>query len=114
MNTQTPIAYTVIGLFDDSAVADEWLAWLVNGHLAEVCDGGASAAEAVRLDREPGQPLRIEARYHFPSREVFDAYLRDHAPRLREDGLQRFPTSRGIAYERTVGEVLAVVAGEAP
>jgi hypothetical protein len=44
-------------------------------------------------------------RYHFPSREAFAAYERDHAPRLRADGLRRFPPERGVSYRRSVGVV---------
>ena len=98
------IAYTVRCTFTDPAVADEWLAWLAGEHLAEVVAAGARSAEAVRLD---GTPVRCEARYLFEDRAVFERYERDHAPALRADGLRRFPLERGLAYERTVGPIVA-------
>lgn len=97
-------AYTVTCTFDDPAIADEWIAWLRDTHLADVCAAGALDAEVIRLD---GSPCRCEVRYHFASRESFAAYERDHAPRLRAEGLQRFSPERGLKYERSTGEVRA-------
>lgn len=95
-------AYTVACTFDDLAVAEEWIAWLRDVHLAEVLAAGALDAEVIRMD---GEPVRCEVRYRFPSREAFAAYERDHAPALRAKGLERFPVSKGIKYGRTTGEV---------
>lgn len=96
--------YTVIATFDQPAVAEEWIAWMTGGHLADVRAGGALAAEVVRLD---GEPLSCEARYVFASRADFERYEREHAPRLRAEGLQRFPPERGVRYRRTTGECVA-------
>lgn len=95
-------AYTVTCTFDDPRVAAEWIAWLRDEHLADVIAAGALDAEVIQFD---GSPTRCEVRYHFESRESFATYDRDHAPRLRAEGLKRFPTSRGIKYERSTGEV---------
>ena len=97
------VAYTVTATFADAAVADEWLAWLTGGHLAEVLTGGATDAEVIEQD---GSPRSFEVRYHFPSREAFAAYERDHAPRLRAEGLRLFPPERGVSYRRSVGVVV--------
>ena len=97
------IAYTVQATFTDCKVADEWIGWLENGHLAEVIKGGATDAEIIHFD---GDDCRYEVRYHFPSRESFRAYETNHAPRLRADGLAKFPTSRGITYARSTGVVI--------
>ncbi|MEM1178525.1 MAG: DUF4286 family protein [Acidobacteriota bacterium] len=100
---ETPkIAYTVSCTFTDADVATRWLDWLKNGHLADVIKGGAESAVAVRLD---GTPVRCEARYTFPSRRAFEAYERDHAPRLRQEGLSLFPLDLGLEYSRSVGEI---------
>ena len=102
------IAYTVACAFTDPDVAGRWMAWLENGHLADVIAAGAESAYAVRLD---GDAVRCEARYTFASREAFEAYERDHAPRLRAAGLALFPLELGLEYSRSIGEVIAVVAG---
>jgi hypothetical protein len=93
-------AYTVTCTFPDDATRDAWLAWLRDGHLADVLAAGATGATVVVLD---GDPPRAEARYTFADRAAFEAYERDHAPRLRADGLARFPPGGGLAYARTTG-----------
>ena len=99
------ISYTVAATFKDPAVADEWIAWLRDEHLAEVLEGGAIDAEVIRLDGGIDEPVRCEVRYHFASRETFSRYERDHAPRLRAEGLKRFPPERGVQYLRSLGVV---------
>jgi len=104
------LAYTVYTTFRDAALADEWLGWLRDGHLAEVMAGGATDAEIIELDAPPDAPpggRAFEVRYHFASRESFARYERDHAPRLRAEGLKLFPVERGVSYRRAVGLVLA-------
>jgi hypothetical protein len=103
-------AYTVTCTFDDPEVAKEWLAWLRDEHLDEVLEAGALDAEVVCFD---GSPLRCEVRYHFASRESFAAYERDHAPRLRAAGLERFPPQRGLKYERSTGDATLMRSGRA-
>jgi hypothetical protein len=97
------LCYTVAATFADAELADAWLRWLRDGHIAEVLAGGAADAEIVRMD---GTPHSYEVRYHFPSREVFQRYEQEHAPRLRTDGLRLFPPERGVIYRRSIGEVL--------
>jgi dipeptidase E len=100
---QAPISYTVAATFPNASLAEEWLRWLKSGHIAEVLAGGATAAAIIEMD---GQPHAFEVHYLFPSREAFTRYERDHAPRLRAEGLQRFPVEKGITYRRSVGKVL--------
>jgi hypothetical protein len=101
-------AYTVACDFTDASVAEAWLAWMRDEHLAEVCAAGALGAEAVRMDGAPdGITARCEVRYRFASREAFQRYERDEAPRLRAEGLKRFPLELGLRYTRTVGEIVA-------
>ena len=73
------IRYTVAVSFPDDETAERWLTWMRAGHAAEVLTGGATAAEIVRMD---GPVIDYEVRYRFPSREAFDRYEREHAPRL--------------------------------
>ena len=104
------LAYTVYTTFRDAALADEWLGWLRDGHLADVMAGGATDAEIIELDAPPDAApggRAFEVRYHFASRESFARYERDHAPRLRAEGLKRFPVEGGVSYRRTVGLALA-------
>ncbi|MFZ5443917.1 MAG: DUF4286 family protein [Myxococcota bacterium] len=93
--------YTVHAEFDDAAVATDWVAWLQHGHLDDVLEGGALEAELVQLS-----PTKLEVRYRFASAESFAAYERDFAPKLRAEGLAKFPPSRGVRLSRTTGQVL--------
>ncbi len=97
------ISYTVRCAFTgESEVAREWLAWLCDEHIQDVIEAGAVGAEIVQMD---GAEPTYEIRYRFPSRQMFDTYLAEHAPRLRDEGLSRFPIELGLSYSRTVGEV---------
>ncbi len=97
------IAYSVTCTFQNESLAREWLEWIESEHLGEVIAAGAIDAEVVILD---GNPMRCEARYHFASREEFNIYEREHAPRLRNEGLKKFPLTRGMSYVRSMGEVV--------
>jgi hypothetical protein len=88
-----PLTYTVRCTFDDPAVGEEWIAWLRDEHLTDVCAAGALDAEVIRLD---GEPLTCEVRYRFRSRDAFTTYEHEHAPR---------PLERGLKYERITGEI---------
>jgi hypothetical protein len=102
------IAYTVFVTLPDGALAEEWLRWLREGHVEAVLAGGATAAEVVALD----QPAHCyEVRYRFASREAYDRYERESAPRLRAEGLRLFPVEKGVAYRRSVGVVTSVFPG---
>ena len=101
----TRIAYTVTATLPDEATAREYIEWLNNGHVDEVIEHGAHSALIVRVT-EPAEPIRIETRYIFSTRAVFDRYVERFAPMLREDGLKKFPAERGVTFERKVGNVI--------
>jgi hypothetical protein len=105
------IVYTVVAEFDDLAVASEWVHWLQNGHLAEVLEGGATQAMIVRVEPTDQHPLRFESRYRFPSMASFIEYETKHAPKLRAEGLAKFPASRGVRMTRQLAEVLTELSG---
>ena len=98
-----PVSYTVIATLPDQATRDEYVAWLLGGHVRAVKRGGATEAVVVQVD-EPAEPIRVESRYVFPTPEAFRAYVDHHAPLLRGDGLSRF--GGRVGFERRVGTVL--------
>ena len=106
----------------DATIAAAFRAWL--GELAAAPRFTVLARAAVVTMREQNVPqsalpgfvradiLREErgegrvgwcTQYWLVDRAALDAYLRDHAPRLRADGLQRFPDR--FTAERRVGEL---------
>jgi uncharacterized protein DUF4286 len=101
------IVYTVYTTFTDTSLADAWLRWLGGGHIAKVLAGGALDTEIVELDTGAAE-RSFAVRYHFASRDSFAAYERDHAPRLRAEGLALFPVEKGVSYRRTIGVLVAV------
>src|SRR5690606_5027785 len=109
--TGPQIAYTVTATLPGAALAEEYIAWLTGGHVADVIAGGAVRGQIARLDPGPeaSGAVRIEVRYLFPDRAAFDRYEREGAPRLRAEGLARFGPDRGVTFERRVGEVVARV-----
>lgn len=99
-------AYSVRTTFDNAAVAAEYVAWLRDGHLADVIKGGALEAMLVQLG-----PLEVESRYLFADEAAFATYEKVHAPALRAEGLAKFPASRGVKMARAQGEVLLRLGG---
>lgn len=93
-----PFVYSVIATLPPTLI-DEYVAWLADGHVQAVIDGGAQHAWVIRL--EDG---RIESRYHFADRAAYDRYNLTTAPALRADGIARFG-GRGVGFERHFGAV---------
>lgn len=99
------LVYTVTVTLPDEAMAGRWLQW-IGPHAAEVLAGGATAAEVVKPDESPRTYSVV---YHFPSRESFGGYERDHAPRLRDAGRRLFPPEAGVVYQRTIADVMFTI-----
>lgn len=99
------IAYMVTATLPDEAAAADYIAWLEDGHLDKVIEGGAHSAMIVRLDPEDGPP-RVETHYVFATRELFDRYVERTAPVLRAEGLKRFPPERGVRFDRRCGVIV--------
>jgi hypothetical protein len=90
-----------VNLDVDGEVRDEFLSWL-SEHVEEMLalEGflGAEVYERSPEDDGAGQDagggpparLLVTVHYRVRSRDALGAYFRDHAPRMREDGLRRF------------------------
>ncbi len=90
---------------DENLVA-RWLDWLLPKHIQDVIDCGAISGEVIKLDSE--RPT-FAINYSFLSRADFDLYERDHAPRLRDEGMSLFPHSLGLVYMRSTAEILGTL-----
>ena len=93
-------SYTVRCTFTDPTVVQSWLKWLLDEHIQDVIDAGALSGEIFRMDDSE----TYEIRYRFASKEAFTVYENDHAPRLRAEGLAKFPLELGLEYSRSTGE----------
>ncbi|WP_147653542.1 DUF4286 family protein [Vulcaniibacterium gelatinicum] len=81
-----------VNLEVDLAVADGYRAWLA-GHVAEILRlPGFHGAEVLEvLDPPPtAGRLGLSVRYRLRDQTALEGYLREHAPRLRAEGLERW------------------------
>jgi len=83
----------------DAEIAQEFREWL-GAHVREIIElKGFLHADIFAEPREFGR-VGWCTHYWLIDREALDDYLRDHAPRMRAQGQQRFPG--GFAAERRV------------
>ncbi len=113
----TRLLYMVIATLPTPQGADEYIAWLQDGHIDAVVKGGAHSAMIVRLHApdSPGtveaggpvasRPVRVMTQYVFPTQQVFDHYVQKHAPGLRANGLKHFGPETGVRFERVLGDI---------
>jgi hypothetical protein len=107
--------YSVRSTFTNAEVRAEFIAWLRDGHLADVVEAGALDAELVEFEAEAGAENGVigdvETRYHFASRAAFEEYANGPAVPLRAEGAARFPPSRGIVMTRGTAMSLLRIGG---
>jgi quinol monooxygenase YgiN len=76
----------------ERAIAEDYLRWL-RPHMAEILAlPGFLGAELLEEDAGPDEARRFCVRYRLRDHAALERYLREDAPRLREDGLRRFGT----------------------
>lgn len=107
------VVYSVTATLPDDETARRYIAWLAEGHAAEVVAAGALSADIIRFT-DPASPIRVETRYIFSSSAALSQYVREHAPRLRTEGLKLFPPDRGISFERRVGDLIKRIGTDLP
>lgn len=76
----------------DAPLGDEYLAWL-QGHVREMLalPGFEGASILTRLEPPPAPGRRVFCvHYRLRDRAAWEAYLADHAARMRAAGLARF------------------------
>ena len=76
----------------DAAAHDDYRVWL-HDHIAEILAlPGFTGAKLFEVLEPPPSAGRVGlcVQYALKDREALDDYLRDHAPRLRADGIARF------------------------
>ncbi|HPF41564.1 MAG TPA: DUF4286 family protein [Phycisphaerae bacterium] len=96
--------YEVNAEFDDPRIAESWETWILDEHIADVVAAGAESGTLLRVDSDDGVS-RLSVHYRFSSRAALEIYLRDHSPRLRDEGLRRFPLE-AVRYSRRVAAIV--------
>lgn len=104
LHAEAAVIYEV-NLDLDAGIADAYRLWLA-AHVAEICalPGFLGARVFAVHDPVPGDGrIGLCVHYALRDQDALDAYLRDHAPRLRAEGLQRFGdrfrASRRVLHE---------------
>ncbi len=85
------IIYNITINVDDS-VHDEWLNWMKTEHIPKVLATGKfekATFSQVLIEEEMGGKT-YSVQYRCYSREALDAYYRDDAEKLRDEGLKKF------------------------
>ena len=81
-----------VNLDIDAAIRAEYLDWLA-AHVEEIgALPGFLGAQVLEIADPPAAPGRIGlcVQYRLSGQPALDAYLAEHAPRLRADGMARF------------------------
>ncbi|QWP77191.1 DUF4286 family protein [Lysobacter sp. K5869] len=76
----------------DASIRADFLNWL-RPHIAEICALPGFLGADLHETRDPAPAAGRTAlcvRYRLRDAAALEAYLRDHAPRMRADGLARF------------------------
>ncbi|AWH84601.1 DUF4286 domain-containing protein [Flavobacterium album] len=85
------ILYNVTINIDDS-VHDKWLSWMMEKHIPEVMETGkffkAKIVKVLIVEEMGGSTYAIQ--YFADSMEKLQAYYKEDAPRLREEGVKLF------------------------
>ncbi len=82
--------------------AEEWVYWMKHEHIPELMRTGLFVDSRLcrLLEQEEDETKTYVAQYFLDSMEHYNSYISEHAPKMREKGLQRFG-SKFIAF-RTV------------
>ncbi|MDQ3288534.1 MAG: DUF4286 family protein [Pseudomonadota bacterium] len=90
----------------DADIADAYLVWL-DEHIETMCAlpgfSGASVFEVIEPAADTGRQ-RFSVHYTLDDQAALDAYLRDHAARMRAEGESRFG-GRFRASRRVLGPI---------
>lgn len=91
-----------------TSILSDWLDWMQKEHLNEVISTGMfdrfSFFELLEPKDEDEDARTFVAQYFTDSKQRYDTYITEHAPRLREKGFSRFG-SNFIAFRSLMKEV---------
>lgn len=84
----------------------EWIAWMQQEHIPELMNTGLFTGHRFCRLLEPIETdgLTFIAQYFCPSKKEYETYIAQHAPAMREKGLQKFG-DRFIAFRTVMEEV---------
>ncbi|KTC97940.1 DUF4286 family protein [Legionella erythra] len=80
-----------VNLSVDAAIIDAFMAWL-KPHIEELLgfEGFLKAILSVQDEPKDQKQRELVVHYYLASETHYQQYIRNHAPRMREDGINRF------------------------
>lgn len=100
------IFYNITVIIDDS-IMEEWKSWMINTHIPDVMATGAfesyQLTKVITEGSEGGITFAIQ--YLSPSKEEYERYQMQHAPRLQEQHQKKYNGKFGAF--RTLMEVIS-------
>ena len=90
----------------DSSREDEWVKWMREIHVPDVCKTGCFVKATFLKLKYPAEDegVTYAIQYLCPSMQILDQYLTEHAPALQVDHVTRFGTD--VVAFRTILEKL--------
>lgn len=79
-----------VNLRVEAAIADEFRVWLEAHVMQMLALPGFASAERFRVESSAGEPVEFCVQYRLHDALALDAYLSEHAPYMRAEGLSRF------------------------
>jgi Domain of unknown function (DUF4286) len=88
------------------SIHDAWLRWMRDEHIPDVVATGCfTQSRLLRLlDVDETEGPTYAAQYTAPGREAFDAYIENHAPLMRQKGIDLW--GNGFIAFRTLMQVV--------
>lgn len=88
-------------------VASEWKAWMLQTHIPEMINTGLFVRYNFcrLLDQDESDGITFVAQYFCNSRNDYEQYLQQHAPAMRQKGIDKFGDK--VLGFRTLMEMLA-------
>lgn len=82
----------IVNVEVDREVVEDWRQWMSDVHIPEMLETGHFHDAMLTIDTEQhsAQRVALTCIYNAKSQEALDHYTRDHAPRLRQDHMQRY------------------------
>ena len=90
----------------EHGAADKWLKWMKEEHLNDMMNTGLFSDYRLckLMEQDESDGVSFVVQYHSDSIENYQSYINEHAPKMRQKGLDKF-AGKMVAF-RTVMEVI--------
>ncbi len=90
----------------ETGIATQWMQWMQEEHLNDMMNTGLFSDYRLcrLLEQDETEGVSYVVQYHCDSVENYQTYVKEHAPKMRQKGINKFG-GRFVAF-RTVMEVI--------